>query len=140
MNGLITWFRQILDEDEQHFSSQLDGWQEPESWDGGDHVDDLHELRWRLADITAKRAILDLHTPVVENVEWWDSTDGSGRAAVCDTCGNREPNEWDLGVGNYGVKPEGWVSGYVLWPCQTVRLLATAYASREGFRGEWRPA
>ena len=86
----------------------------------GLHAEPLAVLRRCAAD----RRVLERHQRVVETVEWWDCSDGTGVAAVCACCGNREPNEWDLGVGNYGAKPEGWVSPYVLWPCDDILDLA----------------
>lgn len=56
---LITWLRGVLDEDEARYRPLVEDWQHPEVWDGGDAVDDLHHWRWQLADIAAKRAILD---------------------------------------------------------------------------------
>ena len=76
----------------------------------------------------ADRRVLERHQPVVETVEWWDCSDSTGMATVCACCGNRESNEWDLGVGNYSAKPEGWVSPYVLWPCDDIRDLADRWA------------
>lgn len=69
---------------------------------------------------------LERHRPKWETVQWWDAPT-VGEADVCATCGNREPVEWELGYGNYGVKPEGWVDSYVLWPCNEILDLATAY-------------
>jgi hypothetical protein len=63
-----------------------------------------------LADIAAKRRIMDLHRPV-------DSVDGT----VCVTC--REPDYPD---------EANW-----LHPCPTLRELGSVYADRPGYREEW---
>ena len=68
-------------------------------------------------------AALVRHKPTLDTVEWWDDTTGRGEALVCPTCRN-EPNEWDMPAGSYGVKPEGWVSGYALAPCPELTDLA----------------
>ena len=81
-----------------------------------------NSLRWiEWAEDVARR-----HAPVVENVEWWDCPDTTGKAAVCSSCGNRDPNEYDLGVSNYRTKPDDWVSAYVLWPCDEFTGLCRA--------------
>lgn len=60
-----------------------------------------HDPAAVLADVAAKRAILDLHDAVPEE----------------------EHCAWDQ----------------ERKPCQTVRLLASAYAHRPGYRDQWRP-
>lgn len=89
--------------------------------------DPAHSLRW----LSWAEQVAAEHKPIVENVEWWDCHDGTGKAAICAACANRDPNEYDLGVGNYGVKPDDWVSAYVLWPCSTLTGLATALGLEE---------
>lgn len=90
-----------------------------------------------LALIESTRKIIDEHAPVVVAVEWWDAPK-VGDAAVCSSCANREPNEWDL-PGGYAVKPEGWVSPYVLAPCPTLLLLAEPFADHPDYQTTWRP-
>jgi len=63
-----------------------------------------------LADIAAKRAILDLHFTRDGTGGTWD-TDPK---ALCNECED-------------------------LQPCRTVKLLTSAYALRDGYREEWRP-
>jgi hypothetical protein len=70
----------------------------------------VYEPEASLADITAKRAILDQHRFYLA---------GGQREQMCQTCGG-----------------EGVMSA-VSWPCNTVRLLATAYAHRDGFDPAW---
>lgn len=88
-----------------------------------------------LRDIAAKRAIIGLHRPELTTVEWWDAPD-TGEALTCPTCA-AVPNEWDLPVGAAGVKPDGWVSGYVLTPCPTLRHLAAIWAEHPDFDASW---
>lgn len=85
-------------------------------------LDDIgvHIARWDparvLAEVEAKRRILDEHQPV-------HGYDPNG--PVCSTCG--EP-------GNLGDE-----TAVVRWPCPTVRLLALPYADRAGYQAEWCP-
>lgn len=69
-----------------------------------------HDPATVVADIAAKRAILDQHRFYL---------DGGAREQLCQTCGG-----------------EG-VMNVVSWPCNTVRLLASAYAHRDGFDPAW---
>jgi len=68
-----------------------------------------------LADVAAKRLILAEHQPRSERASWDEDV------TICATC------RYDGGL--------DWVA----YPCPTVRLLASAYASRPGYRSEWRP-
>lgn len=69
-----------------------------------------HDPASVLARIAADRAILELH-----GVAW--------NAEVCTVC--HHPHE------------DGETLDNDAWPCLTVRLLASPYADREGFRSEW---
>lgn len=69
------------------------------------------------------RQILELHRPVIENVEWFDCVDDSGTAAVCQSCRPKDPTEWHPRQGEAGVRPEGFVPSYVLSPCPTMRAM-----------------
>jgi hypothetical protein len=79
-----------------------------------------HIARWDparvLAEVDAKRRILELHAPV---------NDYDPNGPVCSTCGE---------AGNPGDE-----TAVVRWPCSTVRLVALPYADRPGYREEWRP-
>lgn len=79
--------------------------------------EDLHVARWNparvVAEVAAKRAILDEHATVTE-----------GREEYCRTCD-----------ADRGYAPTGFPM-----PCPTVRLLALPYASNPGFDEAWRPA
>lgn len=65
-----------------------------------------------LADITAKRAIIDLHVP-----------DSFGNCVICG---------WDDGYAQEPVIHDPH-------PCDTIRLLASASAHCSGYRDAWRP-
>jgi len=123
MDDLVTWLRGVLDEEHRRYQDQILDWQEPEGWDGGDHVDDLHYLRWHSADIEAKRAILNLHFVTVRTRTPFDPYTGERRGPAHDV---------DCGAC-------GWASSDPTSACETVRLLASAYKDRPGYRNEWRP-
>ena len=110
-DDLITWLRAQLDEDDR-VARRVEPNQAPV---------DLRAMVTRegsapfliidsarvLAEIDAKRRILDLHPPQQSN----------GRS-YCDC-----------------MAEDGVIYGE--WPCLTVRLLALPYAGREGYREEW---
>lgn len=103
MDDLIAWLRAVLDEDWNRVQSEID---EMGFGDLTPSTDDL----WHLADIEAKRAVLDEHTATV--------------GPACPTC---------------AVHVGGSEVASVRAPCRTVRLLASAYRHRDGYRDEWRP-
>lgn len=70
-----------------------------------------------LADVQAKRAILDEHKP------WRGEQEGTG--VYCSTC-----------VG-YPIDSHGQIG--VAWPCRTVRLLMLPLADHVDYQPEWRP-
>jgi hypothetical protein len=142
MDELVTWLRAQLDEEAE--TAQVANALTRPPWTGGDanvvdgdgypvvRDDDTrperavleHIARWDparvLAEVDAKRRILDLHAIV----------DG-----YCSVCSHTEMVEhWDGENETYGEEriSQGW-------PCLTVRLLALPYASRDGYREEWRP-
>lgn len=134
MNDLAAWLRKRLDEDEEDIRDsrslspgELD-WSMPQ-WMDRDRM---------LAEVEAKRRILELHEPTITTVEWWDAPE-VGSAPTCPACVVAEPNEWPLPIGAAGLKPEGWVSAYILAPCPTIRLLALPHADQAGYKEEWRP-
>jgi hypothetical protein len=122
MDELVPWLRAQLDDDERvarEANPELGAVRSflelitPEV-----EADEAHIVRWDpprvLAEVEAKRRILDLHA---ESDFPYDPDDGPGDyswAAKCMTC--------------YGDDP-----------CPTLRLLALPYAGREGYREEWRP-
>lgn len=73
-----------------------------------------------LAEVEAKRRILDEHEPVGTTGDYSGSTPTV--STVCMTCHE---------VGLRYAHEE--------WPCTTLRLLALPYADRPGYRDEWRP-
>lgn len=76
-----------------------------------------HDPARVLAEVAAKRRILELHLP------WTGEQNDDGR--YCSTC-----------VG-YPINSSGHIG--VAWPCPTVRLLASVYRGRPGWRSEWAP-
>lgn len=113
MDDLVTWLRAQLAEDERAARAWLP-FGNPTDADR-DHIA-RHDPVRMLADVDAKRRILDLHAPV-------NGYDPNG--PVCSTCG--EP-------GNLGDE-----TAVVRWPCPTVRLVVLPYADRAGYQAEWRP-
>ncbi len=129
---LVAWLRGVLDEAER-LALTLDG----ESWSAqdadqhgmrrvtvdysteyvvactlaarGEHIA-RHDPAAVLADVAAKRAIIAWHCTREGTGGTWD-TDPK---ALCNECED-------------------------LQPCRTVKLLASAYADRPGYREEWRP-
>lgn len=77
-----------------------------------------HDPARVLAEVDAKRRILDEHPPGVG----WDGNNLDG--PVCRTCSE--------------VGTDGGLHGDP-YPCTTVRLLALPHAEEPGYREEWRP-
>jgi len=73
----------------------------------GEHIA-RHDPARVLADVAAKRAIVDLHSP--------------HNHGACPTCWRTSPRS--------SMRED--------FPCRTLRLLATAYADSPGWREEWR--
>jgi hypothetical protein len=137
----VTWLRAQLDEDERLAQEAADGdggtWYMGERWNvfrdedvAPEGCGDVHRLvvygnvrsqsehiarhdpARVLAEVAAKRAILDLHDPN-------------------DTTGKRR---WCVGC----IEPD--LPGLMVrMPCQHARLLAAPYADRPGYRNEWAP-
>jgi hypothetical protein len=84
----------------------------------GSPVQAEHIARWDparvLAEVKAKRRILELHEPI-------HGYDANG--PVCSTCGETS-NPGDETV-------------VVRWPCPTIRALAQPYAGQDGWQEEW---
>jgi hypothetical protein len=74
-----------------------------------------HDPARVLAEVDAKRRILDEHRPRTER-HGWDS-----EPTICGTC------RFDEGLDTYN------------YPCPTVRALALPYSDRPGYREEWKP-
>ena len=90
-----------------------------------------------LAECAAKRAILELHRPTVENVEWFDDATGTGKAPVCPSCRPEDPTDWNPPIGMAGVRPDGFVPHYTLAPCLTFRSLAAVYKDHADYEQGW---
>lgn len=145
VDELITWLCAQLDHDEglarmafAEHNQAIANWHEP--WSGtveiGPGEDDLccfdsgvsrHIVNWDparvLAEVEAKRRILDLHEPRPSG-----SINRSG-PTQCGYCA-------DLCHSRSGL---GCDSPDAPYPCDTVRLLALPYADQDGYREEWRP-
>ncbi|MEW2108684.1 DUF6221 family protein [Streptomyces albidoflavus] len=76
-----------------------------------------HDPARVLAEVEAKRRIMGLH-PVIGG---WEDEGGHDLGLGCECCGHSEEYS-DRG---------GW--------CETLRLLAAAYADHPDYREEWRP-
>jgi hypothetical protein len=140
-DALIEWLRAQIDEDERVARDALEerwAYSPPlVSYDavpdddghfemGGEEVETLgfapedltHIARQdpdrTLAEVAAKRAILELHQP------WTAVSAHVVPNPRCRECGD---------IDEYPVA----------WPCPTLRLLALPYAGQPGYREEWRP-
>lgn len=84
-----------------------------------------------LADIDAKKRILEQHKPVT----FTNITLGIVDATVCWVCHSHMDYPHD------GEDHDDWEFPLVQdrYPCLTVRLLALPYADRPGFQESWRP-
>jgi hypothetical protein len=149
MDELIAWLLQQLDEDEglarQAFAGHNDAiaeWHEP--WSGaveiGPREDDLicndsgvsrHIVNWDparvLAEVEAKRRILELHEPIPSQYVGGRYVGRPGDLQ-CSFCAS-------LCHSSSGLRCE---DPDAPWPCETVNLLAQAYAGQLGWREEWR--
>lgn len=152
MTDLVTWLREQLDEDEEaakrvrqpyrlyacdhgHVEEPVlnDETGEYQQWaDGEDRLPNHHNT-WSLvydparvlAEVAAKRAILELH-------------DGEHDCRELKT--GVYPHDWPSAA-PWGSAGEAWrhaSSEHFEGPCPTLRLLAQPYADRPGFREEWR--
>ena len=73
-----------------------------------------------LADVEAKRRIVDLHAPFHVRT----ANDGLN---------------WDYRGCGECSQPDGVADGETWWPCTTLRLLALPYASHPDYDERWRP-
>lgn len=88
----------------------------------------LHDPAAVLADIAAKRAILALHRRLGEVEDEGDMTYPLA-ANSCACCGSGD--HWSYREGERADNDPTWA------PCSTLRLLASAYAHRDGFDPSW---
>jgi hypothetical protein len=152
VEDLIGWLRVQLDDDERVARDAVgDNISPGEEWHHSDRpssvitglgdsvVDDSdahqceHIARWDpacvLAEVEAKRRILDLHTGTHACPEMrigtypadWPTAAPYGKAG----------ESWEHAAGGHFDKGE---------PCPTVRLVALPFADRSGYRPEWAPA
>jgi hypothetical protein len=122
MDDLIAFLRARLDDDEMDVDMMVA----------------TSSDRW-LAEVAAKRAVVECHRPQLTIVEWPHDQTGKGEALTCPSCRPAEPTEWHPPQGQAGVLPDGFVASYVLAPCPTLRHLAAVYADHPDYRAEWRP-
>jgi len=97
--------------------------EEAAAWSDGTYLatrpDFAQMSRHMLADIEAKRRIVELHQPIEEAYPA-RSYPGGVRPLCCDNCSAG------------GEYPGGW-------PCETMAALASVYADHPDYREEWRP-
>jgi hypothetical protein len=114
-DDLATWLRAQLDDDERHAQMLPMGFPADSRWT----EQDVTAIAWAadparaLAEVAAKRAMIDLHDPGTTTTPWW-----------CASCLDTASPEPDL---------------MALAPCPVLRLLALPYADQPGYREEWRP-
>lgn len=122
MSDMVAFLRARLDEEEVD-AKALNEWQDGEAW----YSDAADMALWMdidpapaavfarcsparvLADVQAKRAILDLHAP----------------------------EEFHDAPGEFFCRHDQRTAG--IWPCPTVRLLALPYADHPDYDESWRP-
>jgi hypothetical protein len=68
---------------------------------------DWLDRNYLLAEVDAKRRILDEHAPKWRTVEWPHDQNGKGEAQVCRRCQNAEHTEWHPPEGQAGCCPRG---------------------------------
>ena len=90
-----------------------------------------HDPAAVLADIAAKRAVLELHAIVWRDITWLEREDDQLAEAIDElpVCGLCVPRHSSFQ--SRDAVPEG--------PCRTIRLLATGYTERPGYDPEWGP-
>lgn len=138
MDDLATWLRATWDQDEReaHEQKRFDAWVQEQR---GDHVDaivipPLSQLGSAgdpdraLAEIDAKRRILDLHIGAHDCTEIHTGT---------------YPDDWPADAG-WGKAGKPWAHAVnehfeADQHCPTVRLLALPMADRPGYDESWRP-
>lgn len=113
MSNMVAWLTEILDTDER-------GWQHRIKLEGTGKAESLQMFGLRfpelmLADIAAKRAIVQLH----RETDWF-----SPSKLGCEIC-HDDPS---------------WGPDVIEGPCATLRLLASAYADRPGYDAAWKPS
>jgi hypothetical protein len=119
MSELITWLRQQLDEDEASATAWARCcWHMEACDDTGDFLDRFSAAR-QLAEVEAKREILDLHAPFA----------GYKGRVQCGHCAG-------LCHSDSGLRCEEPADA--MYPCENVTLLAQPYAGKPGWREEWR--
>jgi hypothetical protein len=148
---LVTWLRRQLDEDAglarmafAKHNRAIAEWSEP--WSGtveiGPLEDDLvcndsgvsrHIVNWDparvLAEVAAKRRILDLHEPVPSGYSEGRWSSGSQHGELqCSHCAGLCHSGSGLNCENPDAP----------WPCPTVRILVQPYAGRPGWQESWR--
>lgn len=80
-----------------------------------------------LADIDAKRQLLDEHYEVHRDIGWLhDGDEASDELPVCGCCVPKHSH--------FRTRTD-----VPIYPCRTVRLLALPYAGRDGYQDSWRP-
>jgi hypothetical protein len=141
MDDLIAFLRARLDEREaplREVVRQLDAYAASDGdsgidggWDFwgsfGFAADAAFKPREMLADVEAKRQIIDEHAIVHRNIGWLaDGDEEYGEIPVCGRCVPKHSH-----YSRRADVPEWW--------CRTLRLLALPYADHPDHREEWKP-
>lgn len=118
--GIVEFLEARIVEDEWVAKSRLKDQSDVFSWpheDGQTLSPDLDHSRRHgparvLREVAAKRELLELH---------YDGNPGPGDVHYCGTCHDYYKHDAED------------------WPCETVRVLASAYSDHPDFDEEWRP-
>jgi hypothetical protein len=129
---LVAWTRAQIDEDERVARAARPGYFTPAVLSLFSAVGDAqhvtrHDPARVLAEVAAKRAILDLHAP--RELNFVRIPPGTGKDEA-KRIFNETPKRVICSVCMEDLQP-------VDHPCPTVRLLAQPYAGRPGWREEW---
>jgi hypothetical protein len=130
VDDLVSFLKARLDEDETAIRSwaaccvHIDACDET-----GGYLERFDELRM-LAEVEAKRRMLDLHEPEPSGYQYGRYVYPALGDLACSHCES-------LCHSSSGISCNG--SPDAPWPCPTVRLIAAVYAEHPDYREEWRP-
>lgn len=116
----VTDLDDALDENVTNESGQIVAWVRARPFTDAtrSHIA-RHDPARVLREVAAKRKLIELHAPAVIHGEK-GGADWYNRMTICRTC---TPSQ---------QFPE------TAWPCDTVKLLASVYADRPGYKEEWK--
>jgi hypothetical protein len=127
VDELIAWLRHQLDKDERDAPDIHERNCAVDQYKGFYDECDCGWPKRVLAEIEAKRRILDLHSPQATGYVDGVYMHGETGELQCEHCAEQCHSRSGLGC----EQPDA------PWPCPTVRLVAQPYAGQPGWREEW---